>query len=214
MGYVITTIAVAVLLLVQLAKVAVPVAALIYAYKKLPRKYFLLLILILMAGLFWAFKDYERAFKLSVVPDALHVDSISYSAEESWGFGPGGNEAGIRVYPLTDQVARQITEQGLEFFRNMSPNQDQGDRQWRGQYDNWSETPVEPTRLWKLGKDRVGLNIMDYICAYGFCSEIKPEVVEEANSAVNTAGSYYAYGRMGLIVVNPKRKLVIYMYNG
>jgi hypothetical protein len=193
---------------------AAVVNGLIYVYKKFSLRGLSLVLFMLAASPYLAFKLYEQDFRLSVVPDALGVSSVSYSEEESWGFGSGGNEAGIRVYPLTDQVSQQITEQGLEFFKNMPPNQNQEDRQWRGLYDNWSETPVKPYSRWKPRTDGVGLNIFDYICAYGFCIEIKPEVVEESNSAVNTKGSYYAYGRIGLIVVNPKRKLVIYLYNG
>lgn len=74
----------------------------IYAYKKLPRSYFCLFIALLLAGPVSAFKIYERSFMLSIVPDALGVNSILYREEESWGFGPGGNEAGIRVYPLAE----------------------------------------------------------------------------------------------------------------
>ena len=44
--------------------------------------------------------------------------------------------------------------------------------------------------------------------------DIDPDIVSMANSIVNSAGSYYAYGRIGLIVVSPEHKLVVYMYNG
>ena len=70
-------------------------ALVIYAFNKLPRSYFFFLFLTLITSLIVALKIYERNFKLSVVPDALQVGSIAYSKEESWGFGPGGNEAGI-----------------------------------------------------------------------------------------------------------------------
>jgi hypothetical protein len=214
MGFVITTVMVVGLILLQFVKVAAPVIALIYAYKKLPRIYFLLLALTIMAGSFWVFKDYERAFKLSVVPDALHVDSISYSEEESWGFGPGGNEAGIRMYPLSEQVANQILERGAEYFKTLSPNKNQQDRGWRGLYDGWLETPIRTSEHWKIDEKTNKYNIYDYICAYGFCIDIQPAVAEAASSIVNSPGSYYAYGRIGIIVVSPKTKQVLYMYNG
>jgi hypothetical protein len=31
---------------------------------------------------------------------------------------------------------------------------------------------------------------------------------------VNSAGSYYARGRIGIIVVSPKKKKILYFYNG
>lgn len=55
---------------------------------------------------------------------------------------------------------------------------------------------------------------MDYICAYGFCIDVAPEVVNEANEIVNSAGSYYAQGRIGIIVASPKKKKVLYFHNG
>ena len=185
-----------------------------YKYKKPPRVYFWLLLFVLIAGPYAAFKSYERSFMLSVVPDAFHVTAISYSEEESWGFGPGGNEAGIRVYPLSGQIADEISQRGIEFFNNLPPNRDQRSRGWRGRYETWSQTPISETKYWKTKGEMKGLDIYDFICRYGFCIGIDPKVVKEANDAVNSGGSYYAYGRIGLIVVNPNKRQVFYMYNG
>ena len=71
---------------------------------------------------------------MSVIPDALHVSSISYREEESWGFGPGGNEAGIWIYPLSEEVANHISQSGMEFFKELPPNQNQRERDLRGIY--------------------------------------------------------------------------------
>jgi hypothetical protein len=190
------------------------VVGLFYAYKKLPRSYFLLLLFALIAGPFAAFKSYERGFMLSVVPDALHVNTISYSEEESWEFGPGSNEAGIRVYPLPKQIADEISQRGIEFFNNLPPNQNQQSRKWRGRYEKWSQTPISANDRWKPKEETGSLDIYDYICAYGFCIKIDDAVVKQATEIVNSKGNYYAYGRIGLIVVSPSKKLVLYMYNG
>jgi hypothetical protein len=184
------------------------------AYKKLPRFYYVLLFCTLVTVPVAALKVYERGLMLSVTPDALDVNSISYSKEESWGFGPGGNEAGIRVYPLSKEIAKQISEHGIDFFNNMPPNKNQRKRRWRGSYYNWSETPIRVDHHWQPNEKTKNFDIYDYICAYGFCIDIEPKVVDEANAIVNGAGSYYAYGRIGLIVVCPSKKLVLYMYNG
>jgi hypothetical protein len=103
---------------ILLTRIAI-VAGIVFAYKTLTYSHFILLLLILVASPVVAFKIYERNFKLSVVPDALQVRSIFYSEEESWGFGSGGNEVGIRVYPLSDEIANQITKRGIEFFNNL-----------------------------------------------------------------------------------------------
>jgi hypothetical protein len=187
---------------------------LLYAYKKLPRFYFFLLLFALIAIPFTAFKSYERSFMLSVVPEALHVNSISYSKEESWGFGPGGNEAGIRVYPLPENVADEISRQGIEFFNNLPPNKNQKNRGWKGRYEKWYQTPIGVNDRWQSKEETGALDIYDYICVYGFCIKIDDAVVKQATEIVNSEGNYYAYGRIGLIVVSPAKKLVLYMYNG
>ncbi len=201
------------LIFIVLFPIAVAVG-LSYAYKKLSRSYFLLLLFLCIAAPFVAFKSYERDFMLSVVPDALHVNSISYSEEESWGFGPGGNEAGIRVYALPPQIADAIAQSGIEFFNNLPPNKNQQSREWRGRYEKWSQTPISANDHWKPNERTGGLDIYDYICAYGFCIEIDEAVRTQAMEIVNSKGNYYAYGRIGLIVVSPSKKLVLYMYNG
>jgi len=74
--------------------------------------------------------------------------------------------------------------------------------------------PYQAGERWKQNKKTRRFDIYDYICAYGFCIDIEPAVVDEANSIVNAAGSYYAYGRIGLIIVSPGKRLVLYIYNG
>lgn len=161
-----------------------------------------------------AFAQYHLDFMLSAVPDALGVHSVSYRKEESWGFGPGGNEAGVRVYPLEEQIAVQVREGGLAFFSNMPPNKNNKGRRWRGVYSEWRETPIKSSEHWRPDIRSGKLEVYDYVCRYGFCIEIDDDVVEEIGLIVNSSGSYYAYGRIGLIVVSPSFRKVIYLYNG
>ena len=201
-----------ILITLLLALIAI-IAGVVFAYKKLTHRHFSLLLLLLVTSPIVAFKIYERDFMLSVVPDALKIRSISYSEEESWGFGPGGNEAGIRVYPLSEEIANQITERGIEFLNNLPANKNQQNRRWRGRYESWNETPLKESEYWKR-KGKMGLDIYDYICRYGFCIQIDETIAGQAADIINSEGGYYAYGRIGLIVVSPAKKLVLYMYNG
>lgn len=180
---------------------------------KLPRIYILLSLLVLISGPIMAVLIYVQNFKLSFVPDALRVNTISYSKEESWGLGPGGNEAGIRIYPLPEEIAEIIKTRGMEFFKNLPENKNQRKRKWRGRYGVWHETPISENRYWKRNNGDI-LDIYDYICRYGFCIQIDKSVLDQAAEIINTKGNYYAYGRIGLIVVSPTKKVVIYMYNG
>ncbi|MDR0665262.1 MAG: hypothetical protein LBF86_07065 [Helicobacteraceae bacterium] len=209
---------------VQLIQTAALVS-LIFAYMKFSRFWLLLILVASVAvppiGFFTVFGTSDlralpdAAFKLSVVPDALHVTDISYSKEESWGFGPGGNETGVRAFPLPKQVADEIERRGIEFFNNMPPNKNQRDRDWRGKYEIWRQTPISPTSdfSWKVNEEG-RLDIDDYLGVYGFRIYIDPAIVKEANEIINSEGSYYAYGRIGLIIVCPAKRLVLYLYNG
>lgn len=185
-----------------------------YGLVKLPWRITLPALLVIVGAPWLAFQHYERDYHLSLLPDALAVTSVEYSEEESWGFGPGGNEAGILVYPLPEATARRIGKQGLTFFETMPANANQQERRWRGYYTDWKETPVAPKRIWTSREPRNHLHVIDYICAYGFCIEIEQDFIDEANELVNSPGSYYAYGRIGMIIVAPGKKRVYYLYNG
>lgn len=108
-------------LLALLLIAAAFVGGLVFVYRKLPKPIFIALIVTLIAVPVARFKIYERRFMLTAVPDALDVSTIAYSKEESWGFGPGGNEAGIRVYPLPERVSKEIEARGIDFFNTMPP---------------------------------------------------------------------------------------------
>jgi hypothetical protein len=199
--------------LVPVVLLSALVAALILTYRKLGLAALLLLVatLVLVPTCGWNYL--EREFALESVPDALRVRAIDYRNEESWGFGPGGNEAGIRFYPLPEDVSRQAAAGGIAFFETLPPNADQQRRDWRGRYETWSETPIRGND-WKVDPATGLANVMDYICAYGFCIDVPADRLAQANAIVNQPGSFYARGRIGMIVVSPKQGTVLYFYNG
>ena len=160
----------------------------------------------------WKFEAYERAFHLSFVPDALGVTVMTYSSEESSGFGPGANESGIRVYPLPE-FAVVNARSGLFYFEHMPQNPQDSDRGWRGTYRGWRETPVVvDEQNWPTQGSKP--KALDYICRYGVCAEVDPALIEEVDAIINSPGSYYAYGRIGVIIVSPSMRMVVYLFNG
>lgn len=203
--------------LIALILLALPVALLallLLAWRHLPRWGFAVLMLLLLGGpAAWYYRA-EQAWALQVVPAALQVERIAYRLEESWGIGPGGNEAGIRVYPLPPAVAAYITRRGQAFFDTMPPNPDQAARDWRGDYDQWQATPVALDQRWGAPAGQRQLVLTDYICRYGFCIDIDPAVAQQATAALREPGSYYAYGRIGLLLVSPRQQKVYYLING
>ena len=202
------------LVLILLGLLVAAFVCFVRALLRLRRTHATLILGLLIAIPLVACKGYERSVMLSFVPDALDVHSIAYTKEESWGFGPGGNEAGVRVYPLGDEVARKIEAGGLKFFATMPSNEDQASHDWRGRYEDWHETPIRADVHWQPNPKTGRMAMYDYVCAYGFCIDVDPDVVREVEQVVNEPGNYYAYGRIGVIVVSPKSRKVFYLYNG
>lgn len=136
------------------------------------------------------------------------------NGKDSWGL-PGDETSGVRVYPLSEHMANEVTRQGIDFFKHLPPNQNQQSREWRGIYTNWLETPVSQGRNWKPPEGRLELNILDYLCGgEGLCIDIDRMLIDEVNEIINSPGSYYAYGRIGFIIVSPRTQRVFYLYNG
>ncbi len=184
-----------------------------------------LFLLSLLAVAIISFKYFEYRFYLSAVPSEFGVYRILYRQENAWGFGPGGNETGIRVYELPDRTYQIIQQQGLEYLNSLPSakiGRVRGQYEWRGKYNNWLETPINVTRHWtdymSLPEDadysKEVPSISNYMNAYGFGLRIDPEIRNLADDSLKSPGNYYAYGRIGVIIVIPQKKRVIYAYNG
>lgn len=50
--------------------------------------------------------------------------------------------------------------------------------------------------------------------AYGFGIEIDKSIEELIDKAINQTGNYYAYGRIGVIILIPAEEKIVYVYNG
>lgn len=160
----------------------------------------------------WALLEHRH--RLAFVPQGLQVRSIEYANEASWGFGPGGNEAGIVVYALPVGVADRIEAQGVRFLDTLGDDRSPRSGGWQGRFDGWKPTPVAPDAHWPAGAGGKRSLVYDYVCAYGFCIDIEDTILKDAEAALLTPGNYYAYGRIGMIVVSPKRRRAYFLYNG
>ncbi|WP_417312641.1 hypothetical protein [Ectopseudomonas khazarica] len=122
--------------------------------------------------------------------------------------------AGLRHLRLPAATAA-LAGTGLGFFENMPGNSATAGRRWRGSYSDWKETPIAADeRHWPVDSRQQSLSSLDYLCRYGFCIEVAAALIRDVDSLINSPGSYYAYGRIGLIVVSPEKRLVVYLYNG
>lgn len=100
------------------------------------------------------------------------------------------------------------------FLTTCRPNPDQAARDWRGEYDHWQKTLVALDPRWGAPAAQRQVVLTDYICRYGFCIDIDPTVAQQATAALSELGNYYAYGRIGLLLVSPRQQKVYYLING
>ncbi|MGB5558349.1 MAG: hypothetical protein WBN04_10095 [Paracoccaceae bacterium] len=179
-----------------------------------------LILLLICVAVIWGLRwSALRAHHLSFVPPAMKVSRVLYVAEEAWGFGPGGNETGIIVYRMPDAARQRIEADGLDWLNGPSG----GGPEWHGHYRNWHETPFNPDvpgafDIWALKRRAEscdhGGGIAGYMFRYGFCIPFDSDVEKLANIALVAPGSYYAFGRIGMLLLIPSENRIIYAYNG
>jgi len=175
-------------------------------------------IVVTCAVALWEWVEHEH--RLSYIPGALGVTKVLYAHEESWGFGPGGNETGVIAYELPPDVALRIELEGKQFLEKLPVAPYTGD--WRGRYETWALTPIDGHKEWLEGElSRYGPpgavirpQLENYLNKYGFGIDVDPAVLRQVNVAVSTPGSLFAYGRIGVIILVPKEQAVFYVYNG
>ena len=160
-----------------------------------------------------------RGHRLSFVPPAMNASRILYAAEKAWGFGPGGNETGIIVYAMPEKTRRRIEAEGAAWLETLEGS----GRDWHGAYREWHATPFDPNvagaiNIWSVDEraDRCGhgAGIAAYMFRYGFCIPIDHDVEAMANRALAAEGSFYAFGRIGMLLLIPSENRIIYAYNG
>jgi hypothetical protein len=50
--------------------------------------------------------------------------------------------------------------------------------------------------------------------AYGYCIPFDPDIEALANRALSMPGSFYAFGRIGMLLLIPAENRIIYAYIG
>lgn len=164
-------------------------------------------------GVYFLNRYQDKNWHLSFVPVGLGITEILYVKEESWGFGPGGNETGVIIYALPESIALKIQNQGARYLEGTSAKTDvNGDL--RGIYDNWRPTPMKLEGSDADANAVMSYDVADYLNRYGFGIEIDPSVKQQINQALSTPGSFAAYGRIGVFIVSPRIRRAFYIYNG
>lgn len=180
-----------------------------------------LLIVTCIAALLWlAWKGLTYHHHLRFVPEEMNVRSIVYVAEESWGFGPGGNETGIIVFEMPTQVRRQLFGRDGLLWLNALPSPSW--RGWYARFGGWHTTPPPENPLWYKPEvcppgsmDKAQCRgIAAFMGRWGFPVPIDHEIEAMVNEALFTPGAYYAFGRTGVLILIPKQARVVFAYSG
>ncbi len=166
----------------------------------------------------WCISELER--KLSYVPVAMGIKTVRYSNEESYGFGPGGNETGVIVYDLPNEASEKIKEFDIEYF-NLISKEPRTSNGWEGVFTNWYKTPVVLNDLWKGPKmageyiqkiDNPKISI--FLDNYGFGIPIDKDIEANIDDGIRGNEGYYSYGRVGVLIIFPAKKIVVFAYSG
>jgi len=163
----------------------------------------LLPIAVVLAVMYGMFKFHEREVRMGDVPADLEASGILYVNEERWGAPflalPGDNETGILMYSLPDLVADRIARDGVDFFNR--PENSKRRVGMQQSFSEWHETPM-------------GTTLSQYLDQYGFGIEVDPTVHALVDDAISKSGSFYSYGRIGVVIVVPSARRVIFAYAG
>jgi hypothetical protein len=177
------------------------------------RQRWLVAILALIAVIWAGYALLLRNHRLSFVPAAMGVSTTLYAGERSYFFGSG---AGILVYEMPKPVAAALQAEGLKYLEQL-PQQSVGG--WRGLYSNWLPTPVTLDQQWEWPRSQAGLHggwtspgIGDYLFRYGDLMPLDRDVEQMVNDSILRPGSYYAYGRIGMIILIPATQRIVYAH--
>jgi hypothetical protein len=152
----------------------------------------LLLIAIVVVAIMW-FKSSEKSRHLRMVPAGLAASGVIYAREESWGFGPGGNETGVIMFGLLPNVASNIQQQDAI---------------------RWKSTPVLVEGSDDYTNATLSYDINQYLNRYGSGLLIDEEVTRIINDALSSRGNFVDDNGRRLIIIMPRAAKLVIAYRG
>ena len=148
---------------------------------------------------------------LGAAPQGLGVSRVLYSSERRWGFGPGGNATGVVVYGLDESAAEAVQAGGSQFLSSL------GDQRFSG----WTPTPLRSSERWvhQTGAGEAYRSghvpsITDFLDRLGFSIPVPKKIREQFDASLFAPGSYFAKGKVSLVVVSPRARRVFLAYAG
>jgi len=151
----------------------------------------------------------------SMTPPCLGVLKVVYSKEETWGFGPGGNETGIVIFELPHDIANDIEQQGLRFLNQCASTRvvAESSRKARTLY-TWRATPVLVEATGSDMNKVLTQNITEYLNKYGFQIVLERKFEKNIDNALSSPGNWVDDNGSRLIIIMPKASKLVFAYRG
>jgi hypothetical protein len=177
----------------------------------------------------------QFVFRDKALPPEMSLWRLEYEHEAGGFFGPGGGSHGLKVYKLSDSVAKDIEDGGTVYLNDLKSsikaaeeyrNLKNKDALHRVGFSGWKRTPVGQDERWfRYGRD-LGKGwqptIRNFLISYqgdtgknAFISGLSGKYARMFDKAVASDNSYYAFGgyrSMCLLIVSPSEKLAFYLY--
>lgn len=189
-----------------------------------PRTFKVLALMVLtcsIAGVYNFVHQWQEAtleWNLANVPSILKVNKILYYGQNSVGFGPGANEAGLLIYALPDDVAANIRQRGMQDYAryHFTEGHTSGERELE-----WEETPVKFNDQWLVSEvnnhDTGPLtpDLSVFLDRYAVSGPIDDSRIKEVQAWITQPGNYYTYmGINKFLIINPMEKKLAFAYAG
>jgi hypothetical protein len=150
-----------------------------------------------------------------MLPAGLGMSRIVYAREESWGFGPGGNETGVIIFDLPVDVLHNIEGQGITFLeQHVSAHALVGSGAGSPAPLRWMAPPVRVDGSDDDTNSTLSYHIAEYLNRYGFGIHIDKEVTRTIDNALSTEGNFVVDDGRRLIIIMPKPAKVVIAYRG
>jgi hypothetical protein len=163
-------------------------------YSPLSKLVFAVLLIAIAASIaVMGLESSKRSRYLRMVPAGLAVTEVIYAREDSWGFGPGGNETGVVVFGLSLDVASNIQQQSTT---------------------RWKATPVSVEGSDNDTNATLSYDIGQYLNRYGFGLQIDEKVTRTINDALSSQGNFVDDNGGRVIIVIPKAAKLVIAYRG
>lgn len=156
--------------------------------------------------------DYaERLHALRALPPTVMAEGVDYARNETYGFGPGGNETGFNVIRLAEAGADLVASGGAEWLNAQPGGRIKG---------GWQATPVPRDDYW-MGRPDSAMGawpvptVQAVLDHNGFGFDLPADHQTALDTALNAPGSFYAFGPGGLVaVIVPKTRRAYVFYAG